>query len=85
MTQRKRPRAAPEEDSNKRENPRETATSAAPGGAVVPSDPDLAMIIEQWPTLPALAKAGIMALVHATEVVGAEVDAEADELHEIPR
>ena len=32
----------------------------------LPSDPDLARLIEAWPTLPPALKAGILAMVEAT-------------------
>lgn len=43
------------------------AKSGALGAPEAPIDPDLAMIIEAWPTLPESIKAGIVAMIRAAE------------------
>jgi hypothetical protein len=39
----------------------------SPAGAPVPADPDLAAVTEAWPNLPPAVRAGIVAMVKASE------------------
>jgi len=41
------------------------AESGALGAREAPVDPDLAAVVDAWPTLPAAIKAGILAMVRA--------------------
>jgi len=66
-------------DANTSQNHREKpqvaeapeAECEAVGAQTPPSDPDLARLVEAWPTLPAALKAGIVAMVGAAVVSGA--------------
>jgi len=52
------------------ESGRGGAESGAPGGKNAPADPDLALIVDRWASLPAAVRAGIVAMVKATQEGG---------------
>jgi hypothetical protein len=56
-----------EPSANFQGNPTIVALGGAKSGALAATDPDLAALIDAWPTLPEAIRAGILALVRAAQ------------------